>query len=142
MFCHWKGHIYFQTQHFSFTKHVEDVNLKSVFLIYKQYNSYNSICKAYDYIHFIWATIVIKWAKEGQSTPRNGYNMNDPAWPTGKNVVDKFFASRDVPGSWLTSSTHPFQLHVEGRILFTSALSDLSLSAEYLCPLLIALSVK
>lgn len=57
-------------------------------------------------------------------------------------MVGKFFASRNAPGSWLTSSTHPFQLHVEGRILLTSALTALSLSAEYLCPLLIALSVK
>lgn len=34
------------------------------------------------------------------------------------------------------------KVYVDGRILLTSALSDLSISAVYLCHLLIALSVK
>lgn len=63
---------------------VENVNLKSLFLLYKQCNSCNSICEAYDYIHFVWAIIMKKWAKEGQNTPRNGYNTNSSAQPVRK----------------------------------------------------------
>lgn len=123
---------------------LKNVNLESLFLFYKQYNSYNNIYKAYDYIQFTRAINVEECAKGGQGTLRNRYKTNGPAQPARKKnvVVDKFFAPRNALGSRLTSSTHPLELHVEGRILLTSALSDLSISAEYLCHLLIALSVK
>lgn len=82
--------------------------------------------------------------KKGKSTPRNQYNTNGPAQPACKKnvMVDKFFAPRSTLGCCLTSNVHQFKLHVDSRILLTSALSDLSISAEYLCHLLIALSVK
>lgn len=82
--------------------------------------------------------------KKGKSTPRNQYNTNGPAQPAcKKNVIaDKFFAPCSTLGCWLTSNVHQLKLHVDSRILLTLALSDLSISAEYLCHLPIALSVK
>jgi len=57
-------------------------------------------------------------------------------------MAGKFFAPRSTLGSWLNSKMHQLKLRVDGRILLASALSDLSISAEYLCHLLIAFSVK
>lgn len=84
--------------------------------------------------------------KKGKSTLRNQYNKNGPAQPAcKKNVtVDKFFAPRSTLASWLTSNVHQLKLDKDplDRVWLTLALSALSISAEYLCHLLIALSVK
>lgn len=58
-------------------------------------------------------------------------------------MVDKFFASCSTLASWLTSNVHQLKLDKDpmDRVWLTSALSALSISAEYLCHLLIARSL-